>query len=96
IFLPITAVLASIVTFAIGSSWPAAGTLGVSFIGIGAGLGIPAPMPAGAILSGAYMGDTQSPLSDTPNLAAAVPNTDLFAHVNAMRDSSLVAFGLAV
>ncbi|AKU08117.1 MULTISPECIES: arginine/ornithine antiporter ArcD [Haloferax] len=96
IFLPITAVLASIVTFAIGSSWTAAGTLGVSFIGIGAGLGIPAPMTAGAILSGAYMGDKQSPLSDTTNLAAAVTNTDLFDHVNAMRDSSLVAFGIAV
>ncbi|MFC7131141.1 Na+/H+ antiporter NhaC [Haloferax chudinovii] len=96
IFLPITAVLASIVTFAIGSSWTAAGTLGVSFIGIGSGLGIPAPMTAGAILSGAYMGDKQSPLSDTTNLAAAVTNTDLFDHVNAMRDSSLVAFGIAV
>jgi len=96
IFLPITAVLASIVTFAIGSSWTAAGTLGVSFIGIGAGLGIPAPMTAGAILSGAYMGDKQSPLSDTTNLAAAVTNTDLFDHVNAMRDSSLVAFVIAV
>jgi len=59
-------------------------------------LGIPAPMTAGAILSGAYMGDKQSPLSDTTNLAAAVTNTDLFDHVNAMRDSSLVAFGIAV
>ncbi|WP_396613742.1 Na+/H+ antiporter NhaC (plasmid) [Haloferax sp. S1W] len=96
IFLPITAVLAAIVTFAIGSSWTAAGTLGVSFIGIGAGLGIPAPMTAGAILSGAYMGDKQSPLSDTTNLAAAVTNTDLFDHVNAMRDGSLVAFAIAV
>ncbi|ELZ97013.1 Na+/H+ antiporter [Haloferax mucosum ATCC BAA-1512] len=96
VFLPVTAVLAAIVTFAIGSSWTAAGTLGVSFIGIGAGLGIPAPMTAGAILSGAYMGDKQSPLSDTTNLAAAVTNTDLFDHVNAMRDSSLVAFVIAV
>ncbi|RBI59516.1 Na+/H+ antiporter NhaC [halophilic archaeon] len=96
IFLPITAVLAAVVTFAIGSSWTAAGTLGVSFIGIGAGLGIPAPMTAGAILSGAYMGDKQSPLSDTTNLAAAVTNTDLFDHVSAMRDSSAVAFIIAV
>lgn len=96
IFLPITAVLASIVTFAIGSSWTAAGTLGVSFIGIGAGLGIPAPMTAGAILSGAYMGDKQSPLSDTTNLAAAVTNTDLYDHIRAMRNGTAVAFGLSL
>ncbi|AFK19851.1 Na+/H+ antiporter NhaC [Haloferax mediterranei ATCC 33500] len=96
IFLPVTAVLAALVTFAIGSSWTAAGTLGVSFIGIGAGLGIPEPMTAGAILSGAYMGDKQSPLSDTTNLAAAVTNTDLFDHVNAMRNGSLLAFVIAV
>jgi Na+/H+ antiporter NhaC len=96
IFLPLTAVLAAIVSFAVGSSWTTAGTLGVAFIGIGSGLGIPAPMTAGAILSGAYTGDKQSPLSDTTNLAAAVTNTDLYDHINAMRAGTLVAFGLSV
>ncbi|WP_256683950.1 Na+/H+ antiporter NhaC [Halococcus qingdaonensis] len=96
IFLPLTAILAAIVSFAVGSSWTTAGTLGVAFIGIGSGLGIPAPMTAGAILSGAYTGDKQSPLSDTTNLAAAVTNTDLYEHINAMRAGTLVAFGLSV
>jgi Na+/H+ antiporter NhaC len=96
IFLPLTAVLAAIVSFAVGSSWTTAGTLGVAFIGIGSGLGIPAPMTAGAILSGAYTGDKQSPLSDTTNLAAAVTNTDLYDHINAMRAGTLLAFGLSV
>ena len=96
IFLPLTAVLAAIVSFSVGSSWTTAGTLGVAFIGIGSGLGIPAPMTAGAILSGAYTGDKQSPLSDTTNLAAAVTNTGLYEHINAMRAGTLVAFGLSV
>jgi NhaC family Na+:H+ antiporter len=96
IFLPVTAVLAAVISFAVGSSWTAAGTLGVAFIGIGSGLGIPAPMTAGAILSGAYTGDKQSPLSDTTNLAAAVTNTDLYEHINAMRVGTLTAFAISV
>ena len=43
-------------------------------------MGIPAPMVAGAIISGSYFGDKMSPLSDTTNLAAGLTNTDLFAH----------------
>ncbi|WP_411968389.1 Na+/H+ antiporter NhaC [Haloferax sp. YSSS75] len=96
IFLPATAIIVGITTFAIGSSWTAVGTLGVAFVGIGSGLGVPAPMTAGAILTGAYAGDKQSPLSDTTNLAAAVTNTDLYDHIRAMRTSTLVAFGLSL
>jgi len=95
-FLPVTALLAAVVAFSIGSSWTTAGTLGVAFIGIGSGLGIPAPMTAGAILSGAYAGDKQSPLSDTTNLAAAVTDTDLYDHIRAMRNGTAVALGLSV
>ncbi len=96
VYLPVAALLAFAVAFSIGSSWTTVGTLGVAFVGIGAGLGIPAPMTVGAVLSGAYAGDKQSPLSDTTNLAAAVTNTDLYAHIRAMRTSTAVAFGLAV
>ncbi|SMO63485.1 Na+/H+ antiporter family protein [Halorubrum cibi] len=95
-FLPAAAVLAGIVAFAIGSSWTTVGTLGVAFVGIGAGLEIPSPMTVGAVLSGAYAGDKQSPLSDTTNLAAGVTNTDLYAHIRRMRDGTAAAFGLAV
>ena len=95
VFLPVAAILGFAVAFAIGSSWTTVGTLGVAFVGIGSGLGIPAPMTVGAVLSGAYAGDKQSPLSDTTNLAAGVTNTDLYDHIRAMRASTLVAFGLA-
>jgi NhaC family Na+:H+ antiporter len=68
----------------------------VAFIGIGSGLGIPEPMTAGAILSGAYAGDKQSPLSDTTNLAAAVTNTNLFDHIRAMRAGTVIALGVSL
>ncbi|WP_135665933.1 arginine/ornithine antiporter ArcD [Halorhabdus rudnickae] len=96
VFLPVAAVLAFVTAFTVGSSWTTAGTLGVAFIGIGTGLGIPKPMTAGAVLSGAYTGDKISPLSDTTNLAAAVTNTDLMDHVSAMRIGTGVAFGIAL
>jgi NhaC family Na+:H+ antiporter len=96
VFLPATALLAMAVAFSIGSSWTTAGTLGVAFVGIGSGLGVPAPMTAGAVLSGAYAGDKQSPLSDTTNLAAAVTNVDLYDHIRAMRNGTVLAFGLSV
>ena len=96
VFLPFALVLSAIVSFAIGSSWTTAGTLGVAMIGIGSGLGIPAPMTAGAVLSGAYTGDKNSPLSDTTNLAAAVTNTDLMDHIRAMRPGTMVAFAISL
>ncbi|WP_254546110.1 Na+/H+ antiporter NhaC family protein [Halomarina pelagica] len=96
VFLPAAALLAALVAFAVGSSWTTAGTLGVAFIGIGAGLGVPAPMTAGAVLSGAYTGDKISPLSDTTNLAAAVTNTDLMTHVRTMRVGTTIALGVSV
>lgn len=96
IFLPVTAILGALVSLAIGSSWTTAGTLGVAFIGIGSGLGIPEPMTAGAIITGAYTGDKQSPMSDSTNLAAAATNTGLYDHINAMRLGTLVSFFISV
>jgi NhaC family Na+:H+ antiporter len=96
IFLPVAALLATGVAFAVGSSWTTAGTLGVAFVGIGAGLGVPDPMTAGAVLTGAYTGDKVSPLSDTTNLAAAVTNTDLYTHIRTMRVGTGVALALSL
>ncbi|QRV14387.1 arginine/ornithine antiporter ArcD [Haloterrigena salifodinae] len=96
VFLPVAAVLAAIVAFSIGSSWTTVGTLGVAFVGIGEGLGVPATMTVGAVLSGAYAGDKQSPLSDTTNLAAGVTNTPLYDHIRRMRTGTVIAFGMAV
>ncbi|MCD6117279.1 Na+/H+ antiporter NhaC [bacterium] len=83
-FLTATLLICSIVSLGTGSSWATAGTVGVAFIGIGKGLGIPVQIVAGAIISGAYFGDKMSPLSDTTNLAPAVAGTDIFSHIRHM------------
>ncbi|MBL3592648.1 MAG: Na+/H+ antiporter NhaC [Synergistaceae bacterium] len=84
IFLLATLLLCSIVSTATGSSWGVGGTVGVALIGIAMGLGIPAPLAAGVIISGAYFGDKMSPLSDTTNMAPAVAGSNLFDHIRAM------------
>lgn len=84
IFLFATLLICSIVAIATGTSWGTTGTVGIALMGIAVGLGIPAPMTAGIIISGAYFGDKMSPLSDTTNLAPAVAGTDLFQHIRAM------------
>ena len=84
IFLFTACLLCSIVSLATGSSWSTAGSMGVALIGIGAALGFPNYMTAGAIVSGAYFGDKMSPLSDTTNLAPAVAGATLFDHIKHM------------
>lgn len=84
IFLIATCLICSVVSFATGSSWSTAGTVGVALIAVGQGLQLPLPMVAGAIVSGAYFGDKLSPLSDTTNLAPAVAGAELFEHIRHM------------
>ena len=73
--------ICAIVSASIGSSWTVAGTIGIGFMGIAANMDLSLPITAGAIISGAYFGDTTSPLSDSANLAAAAGGVDLYKHV---------------
>ncbi|MDO4787315.1 MAG: Na+/H+ antiporter NhaC [Fretibacterium sp.] len=73
-----------VVSLATGCCWTTSSTVGVALIGISAGLGLPLPVSAGFIISGAYFGDKMSPLSDTTNLAPAVSGSELFEHIRAM------------
>lgn len=92
IFLVATLIICSITSIATGTSWGTAGTMGLALMGIASGLGIPAPIAAGAIISGAYFGDKLSPLSDTTNLAPAVSGTDVFTHIKFMLKSTLIVY----
>ena len=96
IFLVATVLITSITSLATGTSWGTAGTMGIALMGIASGLGIPAPITAGAVLSGAYFGDKMSPLSDTTNLAPAMAGTDVFTHIKAMLKPTLIAYVLTL
>ena len=53
-------------------------------MGIGQGLGMPLPLVAGAVISGAYFGDKLSPLSDSTILSASMARVNVIDHVKAM------------
>ena len=95
-FLVTALLICSITSLSTGTSWGTAGTVGVAFMGIAAGLGIPLPIAAGAVISGAYFGDKISPLSDTTNLAAAIAGTDVITHIKWMIRQTAVAFVIAI
>lgn len=83
-FLVTITIICALVALVTGTSWGTMGTIGVAGMGIGLSMGIPAPMIAGAVISGAYFGDKMSPLSDTTNLASGLTETDLFDHIKYM------------
>jgi len=95
-FLVGAVLVCSIVSLGTGSSWGTVGTVGIALMGVGKGLGVPLPMVAGAIVSGAYFGDKMSPLSDTTNLAPGVAGTDLFTHIRHMVYTTVPSYLLAI
>ncbi|WP_405099901.1 Na+/H+ antiporter NhaC [Oceanobacillus sp. FSL H7-0719] len=95
-FVPIAALVTGIVSITLGTSFTSIATVGIAFIAIGEGLGFSPALVAGAIISGAYLGDKLSPLSDTTNVAAAMVETDLFSHVKHMLWDTIPAFVISL
>lgn len=96
LFLPLAFVLSGFTATATGTSWGAVGTIGIVLIGMSGGLGIPLPITAGAIISGAQMGDKISPLSDTTLLAAASAEVSVFKHIVSMFYTTIPAFVICI
>ncbi len=95
-FLFTAALICGVASISTGSSWTTGATFGVAFMGISYGLGIPGSMAAGAIVSGAIIGDKLSPLSDSTNLAAGVSEANLFKHIKSMFYTTMPAFVIAL
>ncbi len=77
-FLVTACVVCSVISLVTGTSYGTVGTVGVAFIGVAQGLGIPLGQAGGAIVSGAYFGDKISPFSDTSNLSPIAAKSYLF------------------
>lgn len=95
-FLVAACAISSIVALASGNAWTAAGTIGIAIMGIRHGLGINPEMVAGAVISGVYLGDKVSPLSETINLAPGITGAELFEHIKHMLYTTIPAFIIAL
>jgi len=91
-----TALICAVVALSIGSSWTTAGTIGVGLVGIATMLGVSPAITAGAVISGAYLGDKTSPLSETTILTAQMVKVDVYAHIRRQVWTSVPAFLVAL
>ena len=96
LFLLLALVLSTVVAYATGTSWGTTGTIGVAFMGIAVGLGIPAPLTAGVILSGAYCGDKLSPNSDTTAVATSVTDVTVKGHIESMLWTTVPTYAIVI
>ena len=76
--------LSCFVSFAIGTSFGTAGTIGIVLIVLAKSGGVDIYTAGGAIISGAFFGDRCSPVSSSANLVAMVTGTDLYDNVKNM------------
>jgi NhaC family Na+:H+ antiporter len=91
-----TALLCAAVSLCTGSSWTTVGTVGVGLIGIATLVGVSPAITAGAIISGAYLGDKISNLSETTVLASQLAHVDIHTHIRAAVWTSGPAFLIAI
>ena len=96
LFLPLAAIICSVVSVASGNAWTAAGTIGIAVMGVGTVLGYNPALVAGAVISGCYFGDKISPLSETTNMAPGVTGVQLFEHIRHMLYTTLPALLISV
>ncbi len=95
LFLASAMLVCALLSMALGS-WGTAGTVGIAFMGMARAMGVPLPMAAGAVISGAYVGDKLSPLADSTVLAAAMAEIDVFASIRNIAKAALPTFAVCL
>ncbi len=95
-YYPAAAAICGVIALSIGSSWTTAGTIGVGLVGIASMIGVSPAITAGAVISGAYLGDKLSPLSETTILTAQMVQVDVYAHIKRQAWTCVPAFVIAV
>ena len=95
LFLPAGFLVCCGITYATGTNWGAASTIGVALIGMGIGLGVPLPIIAGMIISGGVFGVNLSPVSDVTILASATAGTSVGNHLKAVNKVNKIVLVLS-
>lgn len=94
LFIIITFGLCCLLSYALGTSFGVAGTVGVIFMTLARSGGVSEVATAAAIMSGIYFGDRGSPVSSSAILVAAVTKTEILDNVKMMMRTGIVPLGL--
>ena len=92
LFLVTASLVCGIISLLTGTAYGTAGTIGIAFIGIAQGMGIPLAPAAGAIVAGSYLGDKISPFSASLNLATAAVRGNLIDTIQHLALTTIPAF----
>ncbi|MFD2672264.1 Na+/H+ antiporter NhaC family protein [Marinicrinis sediminis] len=95
-FLVFCFVSSSIVAMILGTSTGTLSALGIPLVGAAAALDVPLAMCAGALVSGAFVGDRTSPVSSAARLTASSAGNVPEVHRKAIRGTTLAAITLTV
>lgn len=90
-FLIYSFVFSAIISMILGTSTGTLSALGIPLIGMAAYLHIPLPMAAGALVSGAFVGDRTSPFSSARQLTASSVGVPLRQQGHAILPTTLAA-----
>lgn len=91
-FLLIAFILSCFLSYALGTSFGVAGTVGVIFMTLARSGGVSTIITAGVLMSGIYFGDRCSPVSSSANMVAGVTDTDIYRNVRQMMKVSVIPF----
>lgn len=96
VFLIITYLLCTLLSYALGTSFGVAGTAGVIFMSLARAGGVNPLITAGVIMSGVYFGDRCSPVASSALLVAGITKTDILTNVKYMLKTSVLPFGITL
>ena len=96
ILVPLAFILSSITSIFTGTSFGSVATMGLAMVGIAMTTDLSIPLVVGAVVSGAWLGDKMSPLSDTTNMASGVSKVPLYDHIGSMMYTTLPAAAVAI
>ncbi|MCI6992593.1 MAG: hypothetical protein MR892_03995 [Clostridiales bacterium] len=92
LFLVIAFLLSCLLSYALGTSFGVAGTVGVIFMALARSGGVDPVITAGVLMSGIYFGDRGSPVSSSANMVAGITKTNILENVRIMMKTAILPF----
>ena len=92
LFLVIAFLRSCLLSYALGTSFGVAGTVGVIFMALARSGGVDPVITAGVLMSGIYFGDRGSPVSSSANMVAGITKTNILENVRIMMKTAILPF----
>ena len=96
LFLIIAFLLSCLLSYALGTSFGVAGTVGIIFMALARSGGVDPLITAGVLMSGIYFGDRGSPVSSSANMVAGITKTEILTNVRLMMKTGLLPLALTL